>query len=198
MNKRKLRREALTSFRVNNISLPPSSSFLPVSHPRRRYVYRHVAGLPAYNKIERHNLKREDLYYLNHKWWIDFNYLGVRYVVVADAKLVTDYASVPFYASFRKLTKRGQHIDEEALLHDILFASHFFSFEDANNIFEAMMLWKGISKKALVKTYAAGPRVFGKPIYNSIKPEDHWIHGYAHIYKSADINIKPRRKAGRR
>lgn len=196
MGKRRQRREAIDSFRVNNISLPPATRFIPVDPIRRRKFYRKTNGLPDYSCFKRRNLDPQDLYVLaGLKWWIDFNYLGVRYKLVVRTKAPTDGASVPDFIQRRRLTKRGQAIEEPAELHDCAFALHLFSFEDCNNLFEAMIEWVGLLNKPTKALYMLGVRSpVGKKIYEESDPNKHWLKDYVELYKSDDLDRKPTTK----
>jgi len=113
------RKEKIASFRVVRISRPPLTSFIPVNDERRDRLYNHncydTYDIPDYSSFSRRNLKREDLYLLERRWWIVFSYCGEAYTLIVEPGAVYDVASVPKAFVHGGLTKRGQSIQEAAL-----------------------------------------------------------------------------------
>lgn len=186
MSKRKDRRAAVNSFKVVDVSLPPLTSFVPVDPVRRAkqwdwMYFTHGVVLPDYEVYKRRNLEYVDLIVFERDWWIIYEYNYKRYKVTVKPGAVIDSASVPTVFVRRNLTKRGQHIQEAAALHDSLFALKPFgySFDDANNLFEAMIRYTGISTDIARKFYMLGVRSpVGWKIYDEANPDKHWLKNF--------------------
>lgn len=177
------RKDDISSFKVVDIGLPPLCYNLPVRDIRRVDLGYELSergiGIPDYLTFRRENLRREDLVVFAETWWIVFRYKGKMYNLVIKPGAVIDYASVPRMIAHGKLSKRGQHVDEAAVLHDALFALKLMSYEDANNCFVGMLNWTGLCNKLQIGLYSFGVNTrVGRRIYESGDPDTHWLKDY--------------------
>lgn len=178
------RERKINSFKVLGISLPPLARNLPVDGVRRNELYRFMREeyevvLPNYYNVNRANLDKEDLVVMDDVWWIDYEYDGWKCSLVISMGAIIDYASVPNIAVRGDLRQRGQHIDEPACMHDSFVALHLWPLEDANNIMMGMIDYLGLTNRYARFKYELGIRSRKcKKVYNSIKPEDHWLKDF--------------------
>ncbi len=176
------RMESIESFEVINYSGTPDTQFISTKKNARTKLYNEFLDegieLPSYSAFKRKNLRKRDMMVLNEDWFMEFVYKGVKYRIDAKKGACFDGASVPTIFIFGNMSRFNQYVIIPALVHDILFATHKFSFEDANNIFSALLRWNEINKCVLAK-YMLGVRVGGKGIYNRSVPEDHWLWNFS-------------------
>lgn len=125
-----------------------------------------------------------DLCVLMRDWFMYFLYNGDNYSIAVKAGAIFDNASVPTVFVRRNLTKRGQHIQRAALVHDCLFALHLMPFEDANNVFAGIIEQTGLCNKLTQWAYTTAVRTpIGRKLYNENDPEKHWLRDYVEFRK---------------
>lgn len=170
------RKQKIASFKVVHISNPPLTRFIPVNTKRRVELYEsNFLILPWYETFVRKNLEREDLYVVEEQWSITFEYMNKAYTLTVNPGAVYDVASVPKHFVRGGLTKRGQAIQEAALVHDCLFALQLLPFEDCNNVFRGMIDYTGLCNRLVSNLYMAVRGRTGRTIYNNADPKKHWL-----------------------
>lgn len=181
-------------FKVVAVSLPPLAYNLPVDKYRRAALYSYFnsrqVALPDYAGITRDNLHPEDLAIFDKTFRIKFRYNGGIYRLAIAPGAVFDFASVPKVFTHGTLSKRGQHVDIAAAVHDCLFALNLLPYEDANNVFIGLIDWLDLASPLARRLYAFGVNTRkGKRIYDSSNPETHWLKDYVTFQKVGSYEV---------
>jgi hypothetical protein len=175
------RMDLIKSMEVIGHSPTIEVAYIPINKIYRDRLYESFKDegitLPIYSKLKRKGLNQCDLLILLKDHWISFRYNGKMIHILCKKGFIFDGASVPKKFVMRSLVKIGPKVLLAALIHDTLFALQpdSISYDDANNIFSALLRYKGVNKFT-IGLYCAGVRSFiGKRIYKSIDPSLSWM-----------------------
>ena len=185
--KRLSRMKKIRSFKVVEYSGSILNEFIPTDKAKRDVLYAgfRASGikLPPYDSFERRALRKRDMKVVCRDWYMIFDYCGERYKITFNTGSCYDGASVPVAMVGGNVSKFNQYVSIASLVHDGLFALKLMPFEDANNVFSALLRWQDLNKLALWR-YMLGVRSFvGKLIYKKGNPDKHWLNGFVEFKK---------------
>lgn len=183
--KRISRMKKIRSFKVVEYSGSILDEFIPTDSAKRDVLYAGFRAegvkLPQYSSFDRLALRKRDMKVICRDWYMVFDYCGRRYRIEFKTGSCYDGASVPVIFVLGNVSKFNQYVSIASLVHDGLFALQLMSFEDANNVFSALMRWQGLNKFALGR-YMLGVRSpIGKLIYKKSEPKKHWLYDFVHF-----------------
>lgn len=178
------RMKKIKSFKFESAISTPVVQFIPTQELPRDTLYREFeldgVTLPPYAQFKRRALRKRDMMVLCEPISIRFRYMGKSYEMNFKKGYCFDGASVPTMFVFGNVSKFNQYVLFAAMVHDALFALQLLGddklgFEDANNIFSAILRYQRINKFALLR-YMLGVRSFvGWRLYKKSNPETSWL-----------------------
>ena len=176
------RLEAIHSFRFLSSVQEPDAEFIPFKAPDRAVFYQKFAEqgivLPDYNRFKRKFLRRRDMMTLMSPLNVRFAYKDREYSFTANEGACWDGASVPTMFVCCNVSKFNHYVILASLLHDAFFALHLMPFEDANNIFSAVLRYHDLGNLALLR-YMMGVRSpIAHKLYRKSDVSGHWLNGF--------------------
>ena len=165
----------------------PDCQFIPKTEGARKIMYSSFMDsgitLPPYDSFTRRFLRRADMMVLNKGLEIRFRYKNQEYKMIFARGTCWDGASIPNVFVFGNASKFNQYVILASLVHDALFALHLMPYDDANNIFSAIMRAQGINKLALGRFMLGVRSRIGRRMYRRSNPDKHWMKGFVNLEK---------------
>ena len=181
MNKR------VKSFSMVNCDPSLTTDFMPIEPNLRKKLYEEYSNrgtkLPDYSLFSNaKDLDKIDIMCLRDKFDITFRFMGHEFHLEAKAGLCLDFASVPAFLQFDRVSKLSQYSAIPALVHDCLYACKYFERKYCDDVFEALLRWKKVPFIEM-GLYVMAVRIGGHKPYerdtNKISP---WFLGYNNLY----------------
>jgi hypothetical protein len=124
---------------------------------------------------------RLDYKIITDDWEIIFNFDNKQYKLSVFIGGITDGASIPIPFRFGSGTPHNQHLDIPSLVHDCLYASKYFTFDESNIIMTALMRWTNTPWLTRVKINTGVNLRLTEKHWNTIDTENNTLSDFMEI-----------------
>ena len=161
-----LKKKVPKRFDVVGFDRYPVSQYIPMNKILRDRLYREYDGsatLPSYGSYEKHI--RPELLMLMQDFRLKFIFGEDSFDMLIKKGTIWDGSSVPSLLEFGKVKRMSQYSLIASLVHDTNFSNAYFSFEEANEIFEGLLYFNE-ADNFTVFVHMLGLKLFGRSRYN--------------------------------